>query len=100
MIFSETSSTGAPRLPVDLVLCPRVFPDAPVTHRMTGSTLLRKPQWAHLPFRGVSLASPVALLELLAKALSVTRDDTHALTLPGGVLAVPARHPALPPGQL
>lgn len=50
-------------------------------------------QWAHLPSRGVSLASPVAFLELLAKALSVVRDDTHALTLPGGILAVPARIP-------
>ena len=52
--------------------------------------------WAHLPSRGVSLASPVALLELLAKALSVIQDDTQALTLPGGVLAVPAPHPVLP----
>jgi hypothetical protein len=57
-------------------------------------------QWAHLPSRGVSLASPVALLELLAKAISVIRDDTHALTLPGGVRAVPAPRPMLPPGQL
>jgi len=28
MIFSETSSTGAPRLPGDLRLCPRVWPDS------------------------------------------------------------------------
>jgi hypothetical protein len=56
-------------------------------------------QWAHLPSQGVSLASPVALLELLAKALSVIRGDTQALSLPGGVLAVPARHPVLPPAH-
>ena len=56
-------------------------------------------EWAQLPSRGVTLASPVALLELLAKALSVIRDDTQALTLPGGVLAVPAPHPVLPPAQ-
>src|SRR6266699_4935482 len=28
MIFSETSSTGAPRLPADLLICLRVCPDA------------------------------------------------------------------------
>jgi hypothetical protein len=28
MIFSETSSTGAPRLPTDLLICLRVCPDA------------------------------------------------------------------------
>lgn len=56
-------------------------------------------QWAHLPSRGVSLASPVALLELLAKAISVIRDDAHALTLPGGVRAIPVPHPMPPPEQ-
>jgi hypothetical protein len=29
VIFSETSSTGAPRLLLDLRACPRVCPDAP-----------------------------------------------------------------------
>ncbi len=29
VIFSETSSTGAPRLSLDLRACPRVCPDAP-----------------------------------------------------------------------
>jgi hypothetical protein len=48
-------------------------------------------QWAHLPSRGVWLASPVALLELLAKAVTVIRNEPQALSLPGGVLAVPAR---------
>jgi transcriptional regulator with XRE-family HTH domain len=48
-------------------------------------------QWAHLPSRGVWLASPVALLELLAKAVTVIRNQPQALSLPGGVLAVPAR---------
>ena len=57
-------------------------------------------QCAHLPSRRMLLASPVALLQLLAKAISVIRDDTHALTLPGGVRAVPAPHPMLTPGQL
>jgi Helix-turn-helix domain len=56
-------------------------------------------EWAQLPSRGVTLASPVALLELLAKALSVIRDDGQALALPGGVLAVPAPYPVLPPAQ-
>lgn len=56
-------------------------------------------QWVHLPSRGVSLASPVALLELLAKAISAIRDDAHAFTLPGGVRAVPVPYPMLPPGQ-
>jgi hypothetical protein len=29
VIFSETSSTGAPRLSLDLRVCPRVCPDVP-----------------------------------------------------------------------
>jgi uncharacterized protein (TIGR04141 family) len=32
MIFSETSSTGAPRLPGNLRICPRVYPDVPLHH--------------------------------------------------------------------
>jgi hypothetical protein len=39
----------------------------------------------------VWLASPVALLELLAKAVTVIRNEPQALSLPGGVLAVPVR---------
>ena len=53
-------------------------------------------RWAHLPSRGVRLASPVALFELLAKAVTVTGNEPQALSLPGGVLAVPARHAIQP----
>ncbi len=48
-------------------------------------------EWAHLPARGIWLAAPVALLELLAKAVTITQTGSHALSLPGGVFAVPAR---------
>lgn len=43
--------------------------------------------WAYLPCRGIELACPVMLLDLLAKATAAQRPQ--ALTLPGGVLAVP-----------
>jgi hypothetical protein len=43
--------------------------------------------WAYLPCQGIELACPVMLLDLLAKASAVQRPQ--ALTLPGGVLAVP-----------
>lgn len=45
--------------------------------------------WAYLPPTGIQLASPVVLLDLLAKAAAATRRGPQALTLPGGVLAIP-----------
>lgn len=50
-------------------------------------------RWAHFPTGRVRLASPIALLDLLAKAAATTRRDRDALVLPGGVLAVPAVGP-------
>jgi hypothetical protein len=46
--------------------------------------------WAHFPVGPVRLASPIALLDLLAKAAAMAGRDGDALALPGGVLAVPA----------
>jgi transcriptional regulator with XRE-family HTH domain len=45
--------------------------------------------WAHAPSAGGPLASPMALLHLLAQAVTATRDIC-GLVLPGGVRAVPA----------
>jgi transcriptional regulator with XRE-family HTH domain len=45
--------------------------------------------WAHAPSAGGRLASPMALLHLLAQAVTATRYS-HGLVLPGGVRAVPA----------
>jgi hypothetical protein len=45
--------------------------------------------WAHPPHRGTRLPSPVALLDLLAKAVAVASGPA-ALTFPGGVIAAPA----------
>lgn len=47
--------------------------------------------WTDLPSRRAVLGFPVALLELLAKAVSATHGKTMALRLPGDVLALPAR---------
>jgi hypothetical protein len=46
--------------------------------------------WTELPSRRVVLSLPVALLDLLAKAVSATQDTMMAIRLPGGVLAIPA----------
>lgn len=46
--------------------------------------------WMDLPSRRVVLSLPVALLDLLAKAVSATQDTMMAIRLPGGVLAIPA----------
>jgi transcriptional regulator with XRE-family HTH domain len=51
--------------------------------------------WAYLPSRAIGLASPVAVLDLLAKAVAALRDDS-TLTLPGGVLAMPRYRPHRP----
>ena len=48
--------------------------------------------WAHLPAPGAQLASPMALLHVLAQAAAATRHG-GSLILPGGVLAVPAADP-------
>jgi transcriptional regulator with XRE-family HTH domain len=45
--------------------------------------------WAHVPSAGGPLASPMALLHLLAQAVAATRHG-DSLLLPGGVRAVPA----------
>jgi transcriptional regulator with XRE-family HTH domain len=49
--------------------------------------------WAHVPPAGSQLASPMALLHLLAQAVATTQHGA-ALLLPGGVRALPA--PAVP----
>jgi transcriptional regulator with XRE-family HTH domain len=49
--------------------------------------------WARVPCPPMRLPSAVALLDLLAKAAAAAGDQ-HALTLPGGVRAVPASAPA------
>jgi hypothetical protein len=49
--------------------------------------------WAHLPARGIRLASPAVLLHLLAAAVAAFRHGSHMLTLPGDVLAIPALGP-------
>lgn len=46
--------------------------------------------WAHGPSDGVRLASPLALLHVLAQAAAATSGGA-GLVLPGGVRAVPAR---------
>ena len=47
VIFSETSSTGAPRLSLDLRVCPRVCQDAPyITYdrlNLVGKTSMDRP---------------------------------------------------------
>jgi hypothetical protein len=45
--------------------------------------------WAYLPHEQIQLASPVMLLDLLAKAVAATSHQPPALVLPGGVEAVP-----------
>jgi len=45
--------------------------------------------WAHVPSGDAQLASPMALLHVLAQAAAATREGA-ALMLPGGVRAVPA----------
>jgi transcriptional regulator with XRE-family HTH domain len=48
--------------------------------------------WAYQPPRGVRLAPPLAILDLLGKAAAITRAP-GTLTLPGGVIAAPAGQP-------
>ncbi len=50
-------------------------------------------QWVHLPYRALRLASPFAVLGLLARAVAATRCDPDAISLADGVLAVPIRRP-------
>jgi len=45
--------------------------------------------WAYLPPGRIQLATPVLLLDLLAKAAAATWPEPHALTLTGGVQVVP-----------
>jgi DNA-binding XRE family transcriptional regulator len=46
--------------------------------------------WAYPPPTVIQLASPIMLLDLLAKAIGSAQQDPQALALLGGVLAVPA----------
>jgi transcriptional regulator with XRE-family HTH domain len=57
--------------------------------------------WAYLPPGPIQLASPVMLLDLLAKAVAATAtaQESQALSLPGGVQAVPALGGPPGPGQ-
>jgi transcriptional regulator with XRE-family HTH domain len=50
--------------------------------------------WVYPPPKVIQLASPTMLLDLLAKAIALTRLEPQAVTLPGGVLAVPALNPS------
>lgn len=45
--------------------------------------------WAYLPPGRMQLATPVLLLDLLAKAAAATWPEPHALTLAGGVQVLP-----------
>jgi transcriptional regulator with XRE-family HTH domain len=51
--------------------------------------------WAHVPAPGGQLASPMALLHVLAQAVDATRD-VGSMLLAGGVRAVPATSDPLP----
>ena len=53
-------------------------------------------EWAHIPAPGGLLASPMALLHVLAQAVAATRD-AGSMLLAGGVRAVPATTDPLPP---
>ncbi len=53
-------------------------------------------EWVRLPAAGIRLADPVALLDLLAKAVAAISGSGRGLTMPGGVPVVPA----VPPGRL
>ena len=49
--------------------------------------------WVHVPVltaEAPRLANPITLLDMLAKAATAVRNQPTALTLPGGILAVPA----------
>jgi transcriptional regulator with XRE-family HTH domain len=54
--------------------------------------------WAHVPSPGGQLASPMALLHVLAQAVDATRHG-DSLVLPGGVRAIPAINISVPPEQ-
>jgi hypothetical protein len=54
--------------------------------------------WAHVPSPGGQLASPMALLHVLAHAVATTRHG-DSLILPGGIRAVRAIHDSLPAEQ-
>lgn len=85
---SETSSTSAVSLigwHAEGSTIP--LPPAPASHPQPA-------EWVHLPRRAVRLASPFAVLDLLAKAVMATRSDVEAISLADGVLAVPGRRPS------
>ena len=77
---------------------------APVRWHASGCKVLAPPSrapggdraaWVHAPSAGGRLASPMALLHLLAQSVIATRDS-WGLVLPGGVRAVPATGDSLP----
>jgi transcriptional regulator with XRE-family HTH domain len=51
--------------------------------------------WAHPPPERLRLADPVILLDLLARAATLTGDQDQVLTLPGGVRVMLAPRPVL-----
>ena len=82
---SETTSTSAlPLIGWHAEGSAIPLPPAPAGHTQPA-------EWVHLPRRAVRLASPFAVLDLLAKAVAATRSDAEAISLADGVLAVPGR---------
>jgi DNA-binding XRE family transcriptional regulator len=53
-------------------------------------------EWVHIPAPGGQLASPMALLHVLAQAVAATRD-AGSMLLVGGIRVVPATSDRLPP---
>ena len=98
---SPWPDAAAPRRPAGRVTAPVT---APVIgwHSAGGAVPLppaasrggRPARWEHVPGRASALASPFALLDLLAKALAATAPEPGGITLTPGVLVVPA--PRLP----
>jgi Helix-turn-helix domain len=77
--------------------------DGPIVRWHSGTSIPAPPgrcregqyaAWAYLPTEEIQLASPVILLDLLAKAIAATRHAKGALNLPGGVLAVGVHRPS------
>ena len=84
VIFSETSSTGAPRLLLDLRACPRVCPDAP-----------------YITYDRLKLVEKTSMCALLQTGVITQRGEKHpAFGKPVADLAITplgvgsARHPA------
>jgi hypothetical protein len=48
-------------------------------------------EWVRLPAAGIRLTDPVALLDLLAKAIAIISGTGQGLSMPGGVPVLPAK---------